>query len=143
MGEIEQLLRQHKASGTRWTHTADLIRFEFTWPYEVVELGFRIDLHIPARTQDKRWALSERDREKESRRLMRVLLYHVKAKLVAVEDGLVDLEREFLPYLITAGGTAGDELLVEMKAAALEERLPAVKLLPEGTYRKAPTGGSD
>ncbi len=67
---------------------------------------------------------------------MRVLLYHVKAKLVAVEDGLVDLEREFLPYLITAGGTAGDELLVEMKAAALEERLPAVKLLPEGTYRR-------
>ena len=55
------------------------------------------------------------DREKRQR--LRALYWYLKAKIGAIQFGLVDLEREFLPYLITASGKTVYEELggVDMK----------------------------
>jgi len=101
--DIEYLLRLHGVQTVRWTTGVDLIRIEFAWPYQGQDLAFRIDLAVPAKDRAG-YDLMGQKRDQERRRLLRVLLNHIKAKLVAVEDGLVDLEREFLPYLIGKGG---------------------------------------
>ena len=129
--EIDQLLRRHKVNTVRWTTAVDMTRIEFSWAFEGQDLAYRIDLNIPVKDQYGS-SLSERGREQERRRLLRVLLNHIKAKLVAVEEELSEMEREFLPYLIVAGGaTFGDVAVLEMKQSIIEKRLPEVRLLPE------------
>jgi hypothetical protein len=44
----------------------------------------------------------EDDQERKQR--LRALYWYLKAKVEAIMFGLVDLEREFLPYLLTADG---------------------------------------
>jgi len=125
--DTQTLLRQHGVTMVRWTTTANLIRLEFSWPYRDHELGFRLDLHVPAK--DAAGNLLEPDRrEQEARRLYRVLLYHVKAKLIAVEEGLVPLEQEFLPYLIGEGDrTMGDVVREQLAAGALANARPLLE----------------
>lgn len=132
--EIEKLLKQNKVLTTRWTSAPSLVRLEFTWPYGDAELSFRIDMVPPTTTPDGKWKLRSDQVEQEKKRLLRVLFYHIKAKLTAVEAGLVEMEREFLPYLLTQGNkTAGDVALGELKEALLVGRIPHVNLLPERT----------
>lgn len=127
--DIERLLRRHGVKTVRWTTSEAMIRIEFVWPYSGVNLGFRIDIAVPVKDQDGHLLAGNR-REQERRRLLRVLLNHIKAKLVAVEDGLVDMAQEFLPYMIGPGGqTIGERVAEEMARAAEEGRLPNVRLL--------------
>lgn len=46
----------------------------------------------------------ERVSEPEERRLWRSLVALVKAKMIAVDDGLVEFEEEFLPHVVMADG---------------------------------------
>jgi hypothetical protein len=125
--DIEYLLRLHGVQTVRWTTGVDLIRIEFAWPYQGQDLAFRIDLAVPAK-DGAGYDLVGQKRDQERRRLLRVLLNHIKAKLVAVEDGLVDLEREFLPYLIGKGGqTMGEVLTEHLKAGNLPETYPLLE----------------
>ena len=129
--DIERLLRQHGVQTIRWTSGPDALLIEFTWPYQSTELGFRMNLNIP--TELDGYELTPPQREKERRRRLRVLLNHVKAKLIAVEEGLVTLEQEFLPYLIGPGGqTLGEVAAVQITSAIKSGEMPQVKLLPEG-----------
>ena len=130
--DIESLLRRHGIDTVRWTTGPYLICIEFLWPYGGQKIGFRLDVKVPSKDVDG-FTLIDAIRDQERRRLLRVLLNHVKAKLVAVEDGLVDLLQEFLPYLITAGGrTAGEVAAEELVCALQDGRLPDVRLLPPG-----------
>lgn len=71
------------------------------------------------------------DDEREERRLWRCLAANVKAKLVAVEEGIELFEEAFMPHVMTRGGkTVGEHLvplLREGDAAAFKQ-----KLLPGG-----------
>lgn len=114
MLDIETLLRRHGVEAIRWTSASDTFRIEFAWPYHGQDLAFRIDLNIP-RCDEAGRPLPEDKRNQERRRILRVLLNHVKAKLVAVEEGLIDMAQEFMPYLIgpsnrTLGEVVGQEL---------------------------------
>lgn len=131
--DVEDLLRLHGIKTVRWTTSSDLLRIEFLWPHKGRELGFRIDVKVPAK--DSRGVLLRGERrDQERRRMMRVVLNHLKAKLVAVEDGLVDFTQEFLPYLIVAGNrTAGEAMAEEIAGALKSGTLPEVRLLPSGT----------
>jgi len=113
--DIEFLLRRHDVEAVRWTSTPDVFRIEFTWPYRGDSLAFRIDLRIPLKDKYGQ-SFSANKRDQERRRMLRVLLNHIKAKLVAVEEGLVDMAQEFLPYLIAEGGQTVGEMATEQLA---------------------------
>jgi hypothetical protein len=119
--EIDDLLQRHGVETIRWTVRPELLRIEFVWEWKGMTLPFRIDLPV--------------EDAAERRRLLRVLVYHIKAKLVAVEDGLVELEQEFLPYLIgPSNATVGETVERELLSAAEDGVMPPLKLLglPDG-----------
>lgn len=81
-----------------------------------------------AATVENAWA-------QELRRRWRCLVAVVKAKLIAVEDGVATIEEEFLPYVLMADGrTLAEAALPEIRAAAADGRLPqqVMLALPEG-----------
>lgn len=56
--------------------------------------------------------------EQECRRRWRSLAAVVKAKLVAVDDGVATFETEFLPYMVTSDGrTVGQRLVPRLESA--------------------------
>lgn len=56
--------------------------------------------------------------EAELRRLWRCLALALKAKVVAVSDGVTTFEKEFMPYVVTADGVSiGDKLLPILEQA--------------------------
>jgi hypothetical protein len=62
----------------------------------------------------------------------RSLLLFVKAKLVAVDQGLTTIEQEFLPHiLLPGGGTFGDQVIPQIREAYETGHMPP--LLPPTT----------
>lgn len=61
-----------------------------------------------------------RNPEQEERRVWRVLLLLVKAKLETIEAGLSSVEREFLADVMTADGQTVGELMRPVLAASYE-----------------------
>lgn len=108
--QIEALLIGVGAKGFRWSSEIGLPgkeTIEAVLEWNEREIGFRL-------------AVSFED-EREKKRRLRALYWYLKAKIEAIHFGLVDLEQEFLPYLITPSGrTMYDEL-----------GGPEMKLLPE------------
>ena len=75
------------------------------------ELAFRLSIQF------------EDERQRKQR--LRALYWYLKAKVEAIQFGIIDLEQEFLPYLITASGeTVYDHLGgTNMKLLALPEKV--------------------
>jgi hypothetical protein len=133
--EIERTLRRFGAD-----------QFVYGWEYEQAIIGFRmsgrvIRLGLPlpdASNPMIRLTPTGRERtdlavaeeyEKEVRRRWRSLAAVLKAKLVAVQDGISTIEREFLADVVLSNGhTLGEWALPQLDAAA-GDSLPA--LLPE------------
>lgn len=66
------------------------------------------------------------EREQEIRRLWRALALMVKAKLEAVQSGIVDFETEWLPYTVLPGGQTVSELVgPQVEHAQQTGQLPA------------------
>jgi len=96
-------------------------------------LNVRMKVTIPAR-DDKRFTVTPTGRrrtgdssglyEQEVCRRWRCLTAVIKAKLVAVTDGVATFEQEFLPYLVTSTGeTMGERLLPAVIAAKTSGQL--------------------
>ena len=98
--QIEELLQRVGAVGFRWSsRTAmpgeEILEAGLKWGGK--ELGFRMTVAY------------EDDRQRKQR--LRALYWYMKAKIEAFQFGLVELEQEFLPYLLTASGqTVYEEL---------------------------------
>lgn len=98
--QIEELLARVGAVGFRWSSRTtmpgeEILEAALEWDGK--ELAFR----LTASYED----------ERERKQMLRALYWHLKAKIEAIQFGLVELEREFLPYLLTAKGeTIFDEL---------------------------------
>lgn len=105
--QIEHLLLKVGATGFRWS--SQLVsgdRYATTPGHEQLEallnwnekkIAFRLQVDYTSEPQRKQ--------------RLRALYWYLKAKLEAIQFGLVDLEREFLPYLITSSGkTVYEEL---------------------------------
>jgi hypothetical protein len=68
--------------------------------------------------------------ESELRRRWRALALVLKAKLEAVQTGIVTFEEEFLPYIVLPGGqTIGEKIIPGLDAVYATGKLP--KLLPD------------
>lgn len=146
--EIERTLIRYGATG-----------FAYGWDAAVarVVVGFtahgrsvRFELPLPDRT-DRRFTLTPTGKrrsesaahteyETATRRIWRVFALVIKAKLEAVESGLVEFEQEFLAHIVLPGGATVGETVRERVADAYRTgTVPA--LLPD--YRRAiESGGS-
>jgi hypothetical protein len=88
---IEELLLKVGAKGFRWSSLIDHSEvLEAGLDYEGRERAFRLTVAY--------------GNERERRQKLRALYWYLKSKLEAIEFGLVDLEQEFLPYLLTRSG---------------------------------------
>lgn len=121
-------------------------QFAYGWDGDQAAIGFRLGgravrmtITLPSPTAAgfyqtptgrRRSDTAARDEyEKEVRRRWRALAAVIKAKLVAVEEGISTIEREFLAdLLLPSGQTLGDELVPRLDR--ISGGLPA--LLPGG-----------
>ena len=117
--EIERTLQRYGASGFFSGWDTDPPR---------ASIGFRIDgrmvrmqVVVPGSTQRR----TEQQVERAHRRVWRVLLLVVKAKLEAVECGLSTVEREFMADIVMADGrTIGDWAAPEIARMYETGRMP-------------------
>ena len=91
--QLEKLLISVGAVGFRWSSNleegSEIIEAALKW--EGRQIAFRLRVEF--------------EDERERRQQMRALYWYMKAKIEAIHFGLVDLQQEFLPYLLTEGGT--------------------------------------
>jgi hypothetical protein len=123
--EIERNLIRFQASGFSYGWSKGRKAVEFVY----MDKRVRMTLTMPARDDWKaREAADLRsdDRyDKERRRRWRSLGMIVKAKLVAVTDGITTFEDEFLSYFVMPGGaTIGEAVIPRLNQAALHGHLP-------------------
>lgn len=124
--DIEALLRKHGAEGyhSGWQAASNVApgwdSIEFLWQGKVI----RFKLTRPALNDAtlQKTLQTVRDKgaylEQLSRQRWRLLLLVVKAKLEAVEGGVVVFEEEFLPFIVdpVSGKTVGEILLPRLAA---------------------------
>jgi hypothetical protein len=86
--------------------------------------------HTPQQRQKRTADAARKAYDEEVRRRWRALGLVIKAKLVAVEEGVVTLEAEFLPYAVLGSGlTVADEAVPRMQEAVRSGLAPSVRLL--------------
>lgn len=105
--QIELLLSKVDAVGFRWDSGLPELRdSENAYGFEQLTAGLRWN----GRELAFRLRIEYAD-EKRRRQNLRALYWYLKAKIEAIEFGIVDLEQEFLPYMLAASGqTLYDEL---------------------------------
>ena len=112
--ELEKILTRMGAAqfGVMTDYENRLATIAFV--YKRVQVQMQIPLPNPkdrrfTHSKNGAWLRSpeaaKREVESEVRRRWRCLLLAIKAKLVAVQDGICTFEREFLPYMVCADGT--------------------------------------
>lgn len=114
---IERLLSRIGVETFRWTNTADAEGIEFLWPRpEGSPVGFRLVIRFdtPARRAQ----------------MLRALFWYLKAKIEAIEFGLLDTEQAFLPHMLTPGGQTVFERIQDGDMEALIG--PDMIALPSG-----------
>jgi hypothetical protein len=133
--EIERTLTRYGASG-----------FMYGWDESRAVLGFiardrqvRFELPMPDRAAFTRTPKTRQLRspaaqaeayEQAVRQRWRALALVIKAKLEAVQAGIVEFDQEFLAHIMVGGQTVG-EVLVPQLSAAIESHAP-LALLPGG-----------
>jgi hypothetical protein len=135
-GDVERTLRKHGATSFMYaTHERTgivgfilhgrQVRFALPLP-DVDDDRFRLTPERrTARSRDaqvKAW-------EAECRRAWRSLALVIKAKLAAVDDGIVEFEREFLAHLVVPGGGTIYDQIAPKLAGVLDGGRPG-DLLP-------------
>lgn len=92
--EVQSLVSRIGATSFGWAHTPESERFQF----DAAGRTIRVEMALPAGRMDRA------ERERETNRRWREVVLLVRAKVVAVESGLVTLEDEWLPYCVTESG---------------------------------------
>jgi hypothetical protein len=132
--EIEQMLQRHGVE--RFGSFTDRGRAALV--FEIDGLSVRIEVVMPERNEERFRATPKRRTtrsasqafaawEQECRRRWRSLAAVIKAKLIAIEDGVATVEQEFLPYVICANGqTVSEQMLPHLE----DMRLCGRKTIP-------------
>lgn len=143
--ELRVLLRKHGAEQFGFAEGAGWAGIEF------VHRGGLVRLRCPMLVTDedvKRWrSASNKSRsqseaetralvtEREAMRVWRVLVWSLKARLVAVEEGLETFEQAFLSHLVNpaTGRTVWEDVREEVEAGALQIGGAGMRALGPGT----------
>lgn len=113
------------------------------------QLAFKFEIRFPdpdgeefQRTPSRRFQRNEVQAEKlyrqEVRRRWRALAVVVKAKLIAVEDGVAEFIDEFMPYVVLPGGeTLKEHVKPQLQEAMRRGIAPRLNLLQLPSAREA------
>lgn len=115
--DIERLLRKHDASGYIFgsTNGHAMVGFEMR--------GWRLRFMLPMPIRKR--GDSDTKVAAETRRRWRALLLVLKAKLEAVESGIIEFEREFLAHIVTDGAsTVGDQIIPNLAGIVTSGKMP-------------------
>lgn len=131
LGDIQRELSRFKCEGFGQYQDAVGIKIGFLKN----GLNISMEINFPDRKsfkttsnyRERSEAAIDKCVQEETRRLMRSLLLVIKAKLVAVSDGVATFEQEFMPYIVMSDGqTLSRKLLpplLEMAKSAQPIRL--------------------
>ena len=105
--QIELLLKRVGAVGFRWDSGLPSLRdSENACGFEQLTAGLEWHDHQLAFRLRIEYVT-----ERQQRQNLRALYWYLKAKIEAIEFGIVDLEQEFMPYMLAPSGqTLYDEL---------------------------------
>lgn len=136
---ITKLLNGQGIYESRFTNLKDKFALEFrVTESKKILLGVGVSKGITVRIvvpfSD---STDEKKREKELNRLHRVLLYHLKAKFVAIEAGVTEFMEEFMPHLVIMdrsgnSSTMGQVLLPQYKKSIDSGEQKDFNLLGDG-----------
>jgi len=129
--EIERTLVRYGATGFLYGWEADRAVISFTIQNRQVRFFLPLPdrserkfTHTPAKGQRRTDAAAEAAWEQAVRQRWRALVLIVKAKLEAVEAGIVTLEEEFFAHLVLPGGRTVFEQAGPAVANAIETETP-------------------
>jgi hypothetical protein len=125
-GEIERILTRYGANAFSYAYDENMARIMFRADDRMV----RFDIRLPSLEDDeikydgrgyyREQSARRNAQEKEIRRRWRAMALVVKAKLEAVESGLMTFEEEFLAHLVLPDGSTVGETAVPAIAEAYE-----------------------
>lgn len=149
IGELEKLVSKHGATGFGYGRDDDTARTRVV--FRIADRMVRFDVTKPDIGDFKQTptgrprALSEATRmaDAEEKRRWRALVLVVKALLVGVSDGVINLSDAFLPYtLLPSGATVGEWAAPQLDTAYATASMPS--LLPGATpeHRAIEAGSS-
>lgn len=117
--ELEKLL--HKYGADQFMYARDSASNRQVVAFRIAGRSVQLDVPVPSRTDPticqtpsgraRSGSAIEEEYAKEVRRRWRALVAVVKAKLVAVADGISTLEREFLADMLTEDGRKVEEIM--------------------------------
>lgn len=131
---IRKLVRSHRGTGEMFVSHPPREGFEAF--VNIAETSYHIRVMATSRdvTKDRHGIVrSERAREnaaeQESRRVWRVLYWHLKALFEAADSGVIDIRNVILPYIVMKDGqTVADHVIPRMPQ--LMEMQNTERLLP-------------
>lgn len=137
--QITKLLNSLGIFETRFTSLQDkfVLEFRVTESQKLVfkigvSKGITVRIVVPFNNFS-----DQKKRERELNALHRVLLYHIKAKFIAIESGLTEFMEEFMPHLVImdksgASSTIGQALLPQYKKSIESGEQKPFNLLGDG-----------
>ena len=135
---IVKLLNSMGIYESRFTNLSDKFALEFR-VMETKKIAFKIGIGkgITVRVVIPIKSLEEKTREQELNRLHRVLFYHLKAKFIAIENGVSEFMEEFMAHLVIMdkqgnSTTIGQTLLPQYKKSIESGEQEEFKLLGDG-----------
>jgi hypothetical protein len=143
IAEIQKLVKA--AGATNWSHAEDddadppraMVQFKLEgWLLRfTIELPTLADMRYSPTGRNRRTTdAAQVHRDQEVRRRWREIALLIKAKLVAINSGVVSLDEEFLPYVVMQSGeTVGQWAPAQLRALQASETLP---LLPPATIEE-------
>lgn len=132
--QIMQMLEQVGITQTRFTSLEDRFILEFMAKFNEKAIPKAVRIVVPLETRP-----SERPekRNKELNIIHRILFNHLKAKLVAIGNGLTEFESEFMAHLVitdkTGRTTTMGEALLPQYEKNLEDKTMPKFLLGDGS----------
>lgn len=116
IGEIKRLILRYGAESFAYQETPTDIKIAFV----LSTLGVQMSIEFPGieefaftptgkkRDSNAKWS----EWEKESKRRVRSLAAVIKAKFIAIDDGVATIEQEFLPYIVLHDGRRVGDCLI-------------------------------
>lgn len=114
---IERLLERIGVDAFRWTTIGNKEGIEFRWPRpDETPISYRLVIQF--------------DTPRRRAQMLRALYWYLKAKIEAIEFGLLDTEQAFLPHMLTRGG---ETIYDRIQAGHIESLVgPDMIALPPG-----------
>ena len=131
--QIMQMLGQVGIDQIRFTSLPDRFVLEFMAKINERSIPKAVRIIIPLRTEKSD---NPDQRNKELNIIHRILLQHLKAKFIAIGNGLTEFEQEFMSHLVitdkTGKTTTMGEMLLPQYQKNLEDKTTPKFLLGDG-----------